>query len=58
MSIKIDYDLCDNSGTCEMVCPEDVLEQDAKRMMIVSPQACTNCWVCVDNCTSGALEIE
>ena len=58
MSIKIDYDLCDSSGTCEMVCPEDVFQQDSKKMTIINPQNCTDCWICVDNCSSGALECD
>jgi len=24
----------------------------------VQARACTECWVCVENCTSGALEID
>lgn len=58
MSITIDVDLCENTGCCETVCPEDVLEHENGRTQIVSPQKCTSCWICVDQCVSGAIEID
>jgi NAD-dependent dihydropyrimidine dehydrogenase PreA subunit len=58
MSISIDYDLCENSGACVAVCPEHVLEQENGHTVIVDSQACISCWICVDNCVSGAIEID
>lgn len=58
MALSIDYDLCENSGACVLVCPEEVLEQENGHTTIVDSQACTSCWICVDNCVSGAIEID
>jgi NAD-dependent dihydropyrimidine dehydrogenase PreA subunit len=58
MAIRIDRDLCEATGVCSMVCPEDVLEHVDGKPVIVAAQACTNCWICVENCASGAIEID
>lgn len=58
MSVTIDRDLCENTGCCSMVCPEDVLEHENNRTSVINPQACTSCWICVDHCVSGAIEID
>lgn len=58
MRVMIDYEQCENSGTCAMVCPEDVFDREEQRTVVVNPAACTNCWICVDNCVSAAIEIE
>jgi NAD-dependent dihydropyrimidine dehydrogenase PreA subunit len=58
VSIQIDYDLCESSGVCAMVCPEDVFEHENGRTVIVAKENCTNCWICVENCVSGAIEID
>ena len=58
MAVSIDYDLCENTGCCEMVCPEDVLEQESGRVSIVDQQKCTACWLCVDNCVAGAITVD
>jgi ferredoxin len=55
--VRIDYDLCENSGVCVQVCPEDVIETRAGHSVIVQPAKCTECWICVENCASGAVEI-
>jgi NAD-dependent dihydropyrimidine dehydrogenase PreA subunit len=55
--VRIDSDLCENSGVCAEICPEDVLEVGSNRSIVAKPEACTECWVCVENCTSGAIEI-
>ena len=58
MSIHIDYDLCENSGACVAVCPEEVLDEERGHTVIVDAQACISCWICVDNCVSGAIEVD
>jgi len=58
MAIQIDKDVCESTGACAMVCPEDVLEFEASEISIIDPRACTNCWICVDNCVSGAIELD
>jgi MinD superfamily P-loop ATPase len=55
--IRIDYDLCDETGACAMVCPEDVIAKEHSYPTVVDPRACTECWICVENCPSGAIEI-
>lgn len=55
--VRIDYDICENTGVCAMVCPEDVLEFKNGHTAIIKAQACTECWICVENCVSGAIEI-
>ena len=55
--VRIDQDLCDSSGVCVMVCPEDVIEANNGHTHVVKPAACTECWICVENCASGAIDI-
>jgi ferredoxin len=55
--IKIDLDACDDTGACVLVCPEDVIEAVNHRSAIVRPEACTECWICVENCPSAAIEM-
>ena len=55
--VRIDYDLCENSGVCEQVCPEDVIEIRSGQSVIAKPGQCTECWICVENCATGAVEI-
>jgi len=56
--VNIDYDACEGTGVCEQVCPEDVFEHEDGKTRIVMPQACTDCWICVENCAAGAIEID
>ncbi len=58
MAVSIDHDLCENTGCCEAVCPEDVLEHENGRTTIIDQQKCTSCWVCVDNCVAGAITVD
>jgi len=58
VSIHIDYDLCENSGACVAVCPEHVLEEENGHTVIVNAPACSSCWICVDNCVSGAIDVD
>jgi NAD-dependent dihydropyrimidine dehydrogenase PreA subunit len=58
MAITIDQDLCEGAGTCAVVCPEDVLEFKDGRPIILNNMACTNCYICVENCASGAIEVD
>jgi len=56
-AVRIDYDLCENTGACVSVCPEDVLEAGASQTVVAKPDLCTECWICVENCPAGAIEV-
>jgi len=58
MAIQINYDICESSGVCAMVCPEDVIEYENGRIEITNQLACTDCWICIENCTAGAIELD
>lgn len=58
MGVRIDTEICEASGVCEQVCPEDVFKHDGSTTRVVNAQACTECWSCVENCASGAIEID
>lgn len=55
--IRIDASLCENTGVCVELCPEDVLDAGSSHSIVVRPEACTECWLCVENCISGAIDI-
>ena len=58
MAVIVDQELCEATGCCEMVCPEDVLEHTNGKTIVINPIACTECWFCVDNCVAGAIEVD
>ncbi len=58
MAVSINYDLCEATGVCATVCPEDVLAHQGGRTEILKPEACTGCWICVEHCASGAIELD
>lgn len=58
MAIVIDTDQCEQTGVCEMVCPEDVIEIRDARPVIINNAACTSCWKCAESCISGAIEVD
>lgn len=55
--IRIDHDICDSTGACVLVCPEDVIESRNGMSTVAKPEACTECWLCVENCPSAAIEM-
>jgi NAD-dependent dihydropyrimidine dehydrogenase PreA subunit len=56
--VTIDYELCEASGVCADVCPDDVFEHKEGRTEVIDSQACSLCWKCVESCTSGAIELD
>ena len=57
VTIRIDLDLCDSTAVCTQVCPEDVLEFRNGQPSVANVGKCTECWICVENCVSGAIDI-
>ena len=58
VNVQIDYDTCENSGYCLQVCPEDVFQVRGASIQVTKPENCTECWLCVQNCPTGAVTIE
>ncbi len=56
--VKIDREACENNQICVEVCPEDVFEVRSQRVEVVRPESCTACWLCVQDCPAGAIEVE
>ena len=48
---------CVHCGTCISVCPQDALEFDKDKLIIVNRSRCNGCGACVDACLEGALEL-
>lgn len=57
-TVKIDYDVCEHSEFCFDVCPEDVFEQHTSQIVVSNPDRCTACYLCVNNCPTGAVTVE
>ena len=57
-NVVIDEDLCENSGVCEQVCPEDVFLNTNGVTRVIRAQNCTYCWICVENCIAGAITLD
>lgn len=58
-NVIIDADVCERTGVCEQVCPEDVfIVTPSGDTRVIRPSACTYCWICVEQCVSGAITLE
>lgn len=58
VEVTIDRDTCENNQFCFEVCPEEVFEIRNQLVVVVRPENCTSCWLCVQNCPTGAVSIE
>ena len=58
IDVKIDYEACEDSRFCFEVCPEDVFVLRNSQIVVDNADNCTMCWLCVNNCPTGAVTIE
>ncbi len=58
VDVKIEEVVCEYSGFCMDVCPEDVFAMKKGRIVVQNPDECTECWLCVQNCPTGAVTID
>ena len=58
MPITIDLDVCENTGVCAMVCPEDIIEIKNCHPVVINAVACTSCFKCAESCISSAIEVD
>ena len=56
--VLINQSVCEHTGVCEQVCPEDVILFENGISRVIRSQACTYCWICVEQCISGAITLD
>ncbi|RJP27134.1 MAG: ferredoxin family protein [Actinobacteria bacterium] len=59
MITRVDPQRCTGCGTCQEVCPLDVLRLDGKekKAVIRYPEDCQTCFVCELECPAGAITV-
>jgi len=58
MTISIDTEQCESTGVCAMVCPEDIIEIQDSKPVVINNQACTSCFKCAESCISNAIYVD
>jgi NAD-dependent dihydropyrimidine dehydrogenase PreA subunit len=58
VSVEIDYNVCENTQTCEAVCPVGVFVIEGGRVVVTRPWECTICFKCVESCPSAAVAVD
>ena len=56
--VTINPILCENNQLCFDICPEGVFTIDRGKIVISKADDCTECFLCVENCPTGAVSIE
>lgn len=56
--VKINPILCENNQLCFDICPEGVFAIDKGKVVVAQPDDCTECFMCVENCPTGAVSID
>jgi NAD-dependent dihydropyrimidine dehydrogenase PreA subunit len=56
--VRIDYGECEDSRNCYEICPEDVFEVSGSTISVVQEEHCTGCYLCVENCPTGAITVD
>jgi len=56
--VKIDYRECEDNRFCIELCPEDVFDVVGEQVRVVKNDECTGCYLCVENCPTGAVTID
>ena len=55
----VDEKICIGCGTCMAVCPaEPVVFQVGDKSQVIHPEACTQCYECVESCPVQAIELD
>ena len=50
-------DKCGLCLSCVQVCPVDAFHlQEGEKMVVVNPDTCIDCSVCIDECPNGAIK--
>ena len=57
-SVEIDYDKCDNGGSCLKVCPHSVMEKRDDGVRVVNESGCDLCNACVEICENKAISVK
>ena len=55
--IRLDYDLCEDTGVCAQVCPVDSIEYRPHERHAIDVETCTRCNMCFEVCQDRAVEI-
>jgi len=58
VTLKLDEMKCAGCGTCLLVCPHAVFQQDNGKVRIGNRDACMECGACAQNCPVGAVTVK
>lgn len=51
----INRDLCTGCGTCEEICPGDIIRMDGDEPEVTYPEECFHCGACLLDCPEEAI---